>query len=79
MACGTPVVASNRSSLPELTGDSAVQIDPGDDEMLAQVIRDLVQQPALQGQLRQSGLKQVQPYTWAETSRQTTELYYSLV
>ncbi len=79
MACGTPVVASNRSSLPELTGDCALHIDPEDDELLAKVIQDLASQPVLQNRLREAGLKRVKPYTWAEASRQTTLLYQSLV
>ncbi len=79
MACGTPVIASNRSSLPELTGPDALQTDPDNDEMLAHVIQDLAAQPALQARLCQAGLERVKPYTWAETCRQTTDLYQSLV
>ncbi len=79
MACGTPVVASNRSSLPELAGDSALWIDPDNDQQLARIIQDLAQNPTLQSQLCQKGLQHVAPYTWAETSRQTTDLYLSLV
>lgn len=79
MACGTPVVASNRSSLPELVGGHALVVDPDDIQALAHAILRLVQQPALRRKLRMQGLQHAARYTWTETSRLTTDLYLSLL
>ena len=79
MACGTPVLVSNRSSLPELVGPNALVVDPGDSEELGNALLRLWQEPALREELRAKGLRHVRQFTWAETSRQTAELYRSLV
>jgi glycosyltransferase involved in cell wall biosynthesis len=75
MACGTPVVCSSASSLPELAGDAALLIDPGDADGLAAAIRQLIDQPDLASTLRQRGLAQARKFTWEATARQTAQLY----
>lgn len=79
MACGTPVIASDRSSLPELAGDCALLIDPDDVEAFAQAILSLGQNPTLRRGLVEAGLQRARRFTWAETSRRTTDLYLSLL
>jgi glycosyltransferase involved in cell wall biosynthesis len=75
MACGTPVVCSRASSLPELAGDAALLIEPDDAEGLTAAIRQLIDQPDLASTLRQRGLAQARKFTWEATARQTAQLY----
>lgn len=79
MACGTPVVISNRSCLPELAGPCALVASPDDISAWGDAMLRLWQQPALRDDLRAKGLRHVRQFTWAETSRQTADLYLSLV
>ena len=69
MACGTPVVCSNASSLPEVTGDAALLVDPTDVPAMARALRDMLFDSELSGRLRESGLaraKEFQPERSAE-------------
>ncbi len=79
MACGAPVVVSNRSSLPELAAGNALVADPDDVPALAQAILRLVTQPALRQELQSKGLRHARQFTWRETSRRTADLYLSLM
>jgi glycosyltransferase involved in cell wall biosynthesis len=78
MACGTPVVCSHASSLPELAGDAALLIDPTDANAFAAAIRQLIDQTELAQTLRQRGLVQARKFTWEATARQTAELYHKV-
>jgi glycosyltransferase involved in cell wall biosynthesis len=78
MACGTPVITSNRLSLPEVVGDAALLVDPVDRERLSHAMARLVQDEALREDLRERGLKQAQCYSWDETARLTVEVYESV-
>lgn len=71
MACGTPVLTSDVCSLPEVTGDAAILVNPLDVEEIAAGINKLVYQPALQNELRKRGLLRAKIYSWDETSRRT--------
>lgn len=75
MACGTPVLASNRTSLPEVAGDAAVLVNPESAEELAEAIRRLVTDTALRLSLRQKGLTRAKEFTWDATARQTHAVY----
>ncbi len=78
MACGTPVVTSNRSCLPELVGSNALVVNPDDIPALGDTMQRLWQQPELRDALRAKGLRHARQFTWTETSRQTADLYLSL-
>jgi len=69
MACGTPVVASTASSVPEVVGDAGLLLDPLDvpawTAALTQVLDDL----ALRARLRQAGLARAATFTWARTAQ----------
>ncbi|MCL5962572.1 MAG: glycosyltransferase family 4 protein [Chloroflexi bacterium] len=71
MACGTPVVCSNASSLPEVVGDAAITVDPTNVDALAQAMRHVLGSVELQEQLRQKGLQRAQRFTWKKTAEQT--------
>lgn len=75
MACGTPVVCSNRGSLPEVAGNAAIVIDPDIDGALADAMVRILTEPALRDRLRQAGLQRAQQFTWERTARETAKLY----
>jgi glycosyltransferase involved in cell wall biosynthesis len=75
MACGTPVVVSNSSSLPEVIGDSGVLVDPYNVTALADGMRRVLADTALQDDLRARGLKRAAEFSWERSARQTLEVY----
>ena len=75
MACGTPVVCSNASSLPEVVGDAALTVDPYDVEALAEAMRRVLSDPDLADDLRRRGLERAAGFTWERTARETVEVY----
>ena len=68
-ACGTPVLASNTSSLPEIAGPGALFIDPLDTKSLAKAIKQLVSDMALRESLIQAGHRNVARFTWQSTAK----------
>ena len=79
MACGTPVVCSNRSSLPEVAGDAALLVDPDDTEAAAQAMARALSDDALRADLRAKGLKQAMKFTWTRTAAMTMKAYEQAV
>jgi glycosyltransferase involved in cell wall biosynthesis len=75
MACGTPVVTSNASSLPEVVGDAAITVDPYDVDALTSAMRRVLADPCLRDELRQKGLARASEFTWERTARQTLAVY----
>lgn len=78
MACGTPVITSNTSVLPEIAGDAALLVDPQHIHAIAQSIMSLLHNETLQEELRQKGYQRAQQYTWAISARQMLSLYQQL-
>jgi glycosyltransferase involved in cell wall biosynthesis len=75
MASGTPVVTSNVSSLPEVTGDAAVLVDPHDTSSIEHGMRRVLTDPALAASMRQSGLQRAREFSWERSVRRTLEVY----
>lgn len=75
MACGTPVVASNSSSLPEVVGPAGFAVDPDDPRMMAGAIISLVMQEDLAADLRRQGPEQAAKFTWENTATETLLVY----
>ena len=71
MASGTPVLAGNRSSLPEVVGDAGLLVNPLDVEEIGEGICRLVEDATLREQLRQKGLHRAKQFSWDETARRT--------
>ncbi|MHB1356577.1 MAG: glycosyltransferase family 4 protein [Anaerolineae bacterium] len=69
MACGTPVICSNVSSLPEVAGDAAVLFDPRSVEALTQAITSICSDPLLRQSLSQRGLQRVRTFSWQACAR----------
>jgi glycosyltransferase involved in cell wall biosynthesis len=75
MACGTPVVTSNVSSLPEVAGDAALLVDPADDAGIADGMRRVLTDATLAGDLRRHGQLRAAEFTWERTAEQTVAVY----
>ena len=75
MACGTPVVSSRTSSLPEVLGEAALYFDPLDAEALAEAIQRVAEDEELQKELIQRGLAQSAKFNWKKTAEQTLAVY----
>jgi glycosyltransferase involved in cell wall biosynthesis len=75
MACGTPVVGSTSSSLPEVVGDAGLLVPPTDTEALAMALLRLLRDGALRAELRERGLRQARRFSWAETAARTLAAY----
>ncbi len=68
MACGCPVIASNTTSLPEITGDAAELVDPTDVQAIASAIERVVTQPRRRAALVARGRQRARDFTWARTA-----------
>src|SRR5206468_1370002 len=76
MASGTPLVASRTGALPEVTGDAAVLVTPGEDEELAAVLRRLRQSPAERDALADRALRRVRErFAWPAVAQATVGQY----
>jgi glycosyltransferase involved in cell wall biosynthesis len=78
MACGTPVVASNASAMPEVLGDAARLVDPLDVGALAEAIRDVLLDADRRQALRAAGLERAREYCWDASARRLLEVYAEL-
>ncbi|MEW5766349.1 MAG: glycosyltransferase [bacterium] len=75
MACGTPVITSNTSSLTEVAGEAAILVDPHNVEELAEAMHRVLTDTALKDQMREKGLEQVSKFSWEKCARETLEVY----
>ena len=75
MACGTPVITSNVSSLPEVAGDAAVFIDPRSEMEICAALEQLINDPDLRNRLRTAGLERAGQFSWRSTAERTIEAY----
>ena len=79
LACGTPLVASNASSLPELLGDAGFAVAPDDVQGLAGAILSCLVDEGLAAELRRRGPVQALRFTWVQTARETLAAYHKAV
>ena len=79
MACGTPVVTSKLSSLPEVAGDAALLVDPLDVDALTAALRRLVTDESLRATLRERGLARAATFTWERAARQLLGVYSQML
>ena len=78
-ASGVPVVSSNLTSLPEVSGGAALEVDPLDVGALGDAMLALVREPALRAQCITAGRARAAQLTWNATARQTAAVYRSLI
>lgn len=79
MACGTPTVVSNTSSLPEVVGDAALLVNPANWEEIAVAVHRLLTDKDLHAELRNKGLQRAQLFNWELTAKRTMEVYHQVV
>ena len=75
MACGTPAIVSDTSSLPEVVGDAGRQVPPDDVAALAEAMATLLGDPVLRAECRQRGLERAARFSWDTAARQTVRAY----
>ncbi|GAB4572078.1 MAG: glycosyltransferase family 1 protein [Anaerolineae bacterium] len=75
MACGTPTIVANRSSLPEVVGDAGILVNPDDPADIAAGLLRLLTDSALYERLRQAGLHRAQDFTWHKTALTVRDVY----
>ena len=75
MACGTPIVASNVASLPEVIDNAGLMCSPLDTDGLADAVKTIFDNPELRQSLITRGLARVQQFTWEEAARKMLALY----
>jgi len=74
MACGTPVITSNLASLPEVTGDAAILIDPYDTRAIMNAMNEIAGDDERRSQLSQLSLARAKLFSWQQTGKQTKEV-----
>jgi glycosyltransferase involved in cell wall biosynthesis len=78
-ACGIPVVTSNKGSLPEVSGDAALLVDPSDPQDIAAAMLRLLRDGAFRKKLIQKGFKQVEKFSWAKAASGTLNVFQEVV
>lgn len=79
MTCGTPIIASNRGSIPEVVDQAGYIIDAEDDQALAHLLVELLTNPEAAETLRQRGFARVKQFSWTQNAQRVIELYHSLL
>jgi glycosyltransferase involved in cell wall biosynthesis len=78
MACGAPVIASDRGSIPEVGGEAALYHDAEDEGTLARYIEQLLTTPEERHKIQQRGFERAAQFSWSRTAQQHLETYYQL-
>ena len=79
MACGTPVIASNTTSLPEVVGNAGILVDPLSEVELCQAMKTLLEDEKYRNRLRVLGLERAKEYTWENSGRILMGVYRELM
>ena len=79
MACGVPVITSNVSSLPEVAGDAAIQVDPAETAALRDAIIAVETEPNLREQLVEKGYRQAEKFKWRRSAADLLSVYRGLL
>ena len=79
MACGTPVITSQTSAMPEIAGKDAISVNPYNPEEIVQAMVRLEEDPEYHHSLSQYGLRRVQQFSWKKTALKTLELYNEII
>jgi len=79
MACGTPLLCSNSTAMPEIARDAAQYFDPENREELVSWLQRFARDGQLKAQLRDKGFERVKAFSWAATAEQTVAIYRSLL
>ena len=75
MACGTPVITSNASSLPEVVGDAGIMVPPADTERLALEMERVLGDEELRGAMRERGIRRAARFSWEACAQEVLRIY----
>lgn len=75
MACGTPVIVSNTSALPEVVKDAGIAVDPESEEELSEAVKRLLEDHKYRESLSRLGIERAKKYTWANTAKMLMDVY----
>jgi len=79
MACGVPLITSNASSLPEVVGETAVQLSPLRPELWTDAMIRLLNNPQQRSQIAADGFRQVRKFKWTHSAQQLLKIYTDLL
>jgi glycosyltransferase involved in cell wall biosynthesis len=79
MACGTPVITSDTSAMPEIASDAAILVNPYDEIEITYMLLSIQNDNTLRSEMREKGYKRVKFFSWRETAKETLKLYYETV
>lgn len=79
MACGTPVITSNTSAMPEVADEAAMLVNPLDVESISQAIKKVLDNQKLYNHLKYSGLSRAMAFSWENTAQRTIQLYEKIL
>ena len=79
MQCGTPVISSNVTSLPEVVGDSGILVDPQNQNQLKQVMLDILINTSLQESLSKKSILRAKQFSWEKCANETVEIYKKII
>jgi len=78
MACGSPVISSNTSSIPEVAGNAAILVDPNDESAISKALMLVATDKNEQKKLRELGAERIKLFSWNKTARKTLDIYRAL-
>ena len=79
MACGTPVITTNISSMPEVVGNTGILVPPNDEGALFRAIQQVLGDKHLRQRLQEAGPQRAANFTWKHTAEKTLEIYQRVV
>jgi glycosyltransferase involved in cell wall biosynthesis len=79
MACGTPVLSSNTSSMPEVLGNAAIYFNPSNVNEMSDKIIEIIKKPELQNEMAEKGLQQVKKFSFQKMAEETLKVYNSVL
>jgi glycosyltransferase involved in cell wall biosynthesis len=79
MACGAPVITSNVSSLPEVTGDAAILVDPFSVEEISHAMERVLRDEGLRNEMSQKGLERSKKFSWDKVAKETMAVYEKVI
>lgn len=79
MACGTPVIASKRSALPEVVGQAGLLVDPQDVPAMATAMSEILEDTTLRQKLSEAGLARATKFTWPGMAKKLIKLYQKII
>ncbi|MEW6094915.1 MAG: glycosyltransferase family 1 protein [bacterium] len=75
MACGTPVIGSNTTSIPEIVKDAGILVNPLNVAEITQAMEQVLSNTTLQNELRKKGIQRAKFFSWDKTAQETLEIY----